>query len=103
MEGLSVSDSKLVLWENGEGTLIGGAMALNLAQPATIEGEWRSISWTDSSKSDYAVTIFTAKVSNVTTVNVWVDLRKGEVVGWSPNSDAKPETTPVIIATPATQ
>jgi len=98
-QGLTVSQSNLVLWTNGQAAVIGGAVALTLSQP--IEGEWRSVNWVDSAKTNYGVTVYTARLSNVTTVDVWVDLGKGAVVGWSPNSDAKVETGPVIIATPA--
>jgi hypothetical protein len=103
MQGLAVANTKIVLWNNGQGTLIGCATAITLAQPATIDGEWRSVAWVDSSQTTYGVTIYTAKLSNVTTVNVWIDLGKGAVVGWSANSDAKVETGPVIITPPAIQ
>jgi hypothetical protein len=103
LQGLSVANTKIAVWGNGQGTLIGGAVILTLSQAATIDGEWRGISWVDSSKTNYGVTIYTAKLSNVTAVNVWVDLAKGAVVGWTADSAAKPETTPVIISTPARQ
>ena len=103
MQGLNVTKSNLVLWTNGQGALVGAAMALTLTQPATIEGEWRSVSWMDAAKTKYGVTVYNAKLSNVTKVDVWVDLGKGAVVGWSPNSDAKVEMGPVMIATPSAQ
>jgi hypothetical protein len=101
-QGLSIANTEVVPWYNSQGTLIGAGVAMTLAQPATIEGEWRTVNW-DSSRTLYGVTILTARLSNVTTINVWVDLTKGAVVGWSPNRTAKPETAPLIIATPATQ
>ena len=101
-QGLSIANTKVVAWSNSQGTLIGAGVAMSLAQPATIEGEWRSVSW-DSSQTTYGVTVYTAKLSNVTTVNVWVDLTKGAVVAWSANRTATLETDPLIIATPATQ
>jgi len=103
IQGLSISNTRLVVWANGQGVLVGASVAMSLEQPATIEGEWRGISWMDSSKTKYGVTVYNAKLSNVKTVDVWVDLGKGAVVGWSANSDAKVETGSVIIATPAAQ
>jgi hypothetical protein len=97
--GLSTSASRLTAWTNSQGTLIGGVMILSLVQPATLEHEWRSIRWADSTKTIYAVTVYTAKLSNVTTLNIWVDFQKRAVVGWSPNSDAKVETGPTVVAT----
>ena len=69
------------MWANGQGTLIGAGVVMSLAQPATIEGEWRGITWMDSSKTKYGVTVYNAKLSNITTVDVWVDLAKG-TCGW---------------------
>ena len=67
---------------------------MSLAQPATIEGEWRGITWMDSSQTQYGVTVYNAKLSSITTVDVWVDLAKESVVGWSTNSDVKVESGP---------
>jgi hypothetical protein len=97
--GLTTSKSQLAAWSNGQGTVIGGAMILALSQPATLEHEWRSISWADSTRSTYTVTVYTAKLSNITTIDIWVDLQKGVVVGWSPNTDAHIDTPPTIVAT----
>jgi hypothetical protein len=102
MAGLSAPTSSVAAWANSQGTLIGGVVIMNLAQPATIDGEWRGISW-DSSKVSYLITVYTAKFSNVTAVNAWIDLGKAAVVGWTADSGAHVEATPVIIATPAPQ
>jgi hypothetical protein len=99
ISGLTTTSSKLAAWPNSQGTVIGGVMILSLVQPATLAHEWRSVSWADSSRTTYVVTVYTAKLSNITTIDIWVDLQKGVVVGWSPNSDATIVTPPTIVAT----
>jgi hypothetical protein len=97
--GVTVASSKLATWNTGQGTLIGGVQILTLTQPATMDEEWRGINWADSAKSTYSVIVYTAKLSNVTRIDIWVDLQKGAVVGWSPNTDAKVEAGPTVVAT----
>ncbi len=98
LAGLSAPKSSVAAWANSEGTLIGGVVVMELSQPATIDGEWRGVSW-DSAKVSYLVTVYTAKFSNVTAVNVWIDLGKAAVIGWTPDAAAKAEATPVVVGT----
>ncbi len=99
LNGLTTSRSQLAPWLDGQGNLIGGVMVLTLSQPATLTHEWRGISWADSTKTIYSVIVYDAQLSNVTRIDIWVDLRTQSVVGWSPNSDATPITTPAIVTT----
>jgi len=96
-ERLTVSD--VIPWSDGTGEFIGGGAILALEEPHTIDGVWLGVVF-GADEITYDSMPYRARLSNVSSLMVWVDLHRAEVVGLEPDHDARPEGTPEILATP---
>ena len=88
----------VVVWTKGTGELIGGVVTLRLTGPRTVQGEWLGLDYdrTEATSPPYTSVPYRAKYSNVTSLEVMVDLDRGQVVGVTPDHDAEAEGTPEL-------
>jgi len=77
-EPLTVSD--VIPWSDGTGEFIGGVATVALGEPRTIDGVWLGVVF-GADEVTYDSMPYRAKLSNVTSLTVWVDLRRIEVAG----------------------
>ena len=96
-EGLTVSD--VIAWSDGTGGFIGGVATVALGEPRTLDGVWLGVVF-GADEITYDSMPYRAKLSDVTSLAVWIDLHRAEVVGLQPDHNARAEGTPEILATP---
>lgn len=79
------------VWHTSTGRVIGAAAMVVLSGPTTLEGEWLGMDWDESRSPPYLSVPLRAKFSNVSHIEVSVDLERGEVVSLFPGLGARLE------------
>lgn len=106
--GLTPQVTKVTPLTSGT-TLVGGVAELALGQATTLEGEWPGIAspcrrgGEQPATPVHTPTLYRARYSNVTTLDVFVDVNTGQVIGISPGIGAQLEGEPVWLSDPSTR
>lgn len=87
----------VVLWMQNSGPLVGAVVTLELAEPASVNGEWLGVvnDCTPGASPAYYSVPYRQAGDNLGQVSVWVDLTRLQVVGVVPTPDPRYQWTPV--------
>lgn len=100
--GLNPQVSEVAVWHTKDLTLIGGVVTITLGQATTLEGDWPGVvhechEASLPGKAFYMQVGYREKYSNVTSLLIFVDLNRGQVVGINPGPGARLEGEPVLL------
>jgi hypothetical protein len=77
--------------------LIGGVATVTLGQAVTLDGAWPGVISECRQDAAYTQVAYREKYSNVTTLLIFVDVTRGQVVGINPGPGAHLEGQPALL------
>ena len=74
------------VWATTKGAFLGGVVTIQLSKPATVSGKWFDLAYdcTEQKSPPYGRVPYTAKYTSVTSLTIYVDLKRKRVAGIRP-------------------
>jgi hypothetical protein len=85
----NATPSVVGVWHTGPGQVIGGTVLLKLTLPLTISGTWPGFNYNEGASPPYTKTWIQATYTNITALDIIVDLERREAISVLPERGAK--------------